>query len=337
MNEAELLDKVETLQNVLLAQARGSNETATRGDPDYCELRTQLMQDEYVWQRLPRFVRTCRDLKQFWAYIKSSYAHYSEREGFVREQFVPLIDELEAKNLRKGFQPANTLMTPTTIEPSALLATLPSSGVDLSSSGNSNIQGDVVGRDKIVTIVNNYLGQDLPIPSRLPINATRPAQGSGLLAQFQARDNQLEGSKAARSDQVDGLAVLDFSASDDRVAEFSGTLSPVYRGSGIRIRLYLSMSSATAGAVRWDVSIRRNLMSDRGRPFGSSRSVLQSCPPVHRENMVVEVSFANGSEMDEVRAGDPFVLRIERNATHPSDTAAGDAELVAIEVFESSI
>jgi hypothetical protein len=39
MSIAELLDKAEMLQNVLLAQVRGSNDTAIQNDPDYRELR----------------------------------------------------------------------------------------------------------------------------------------------------------------------------------------------------------------------------------------------------------------------------------------------------------
>ena len=95
MNILELLDKVETLQNVLIAQVRGSNDTAIQNNPEYRELRNELIQHEEISILLPRFVRTCRDLRQFWSYIKSSYAHYDERERFVREQFAPLLDKLE--------------------------------------------------------------------------------------------------------------------------------------------------------------------------------------------------------------------------------------------------
>jgi len=102
LKNSELLDKVETLQNLLLAQTRGSNDTAAWNDSDYRELRAVLMQDADVQDLLPRFVRTCRDLKQFWTYIKSTYAHYSEREQFVHEQFAPLLDELESKMLKRN-------------------------------------------------------------------------------------------------------------------------------------------------------------------------------------------------------------------------------------------
>jgi hypothetical protein len=164
----------------------------------------------------------------------------------------------------------------------------------------------------------------------------RFAQGTGLIARFEAVDNRLDGSEAARPDNISGLNVLDFSASEDQVAEFSGILSPAYRGTGIKVLLHFAMSSATVGVVYWNVSIRRNLISDRNRSYVSTKSAPQNCSPIHRDNTNAEIMFADGLEMDHVSAGDPFLLHVERKATDPNDTAAGDAEFVAVEVFEST-
>jgi hypothetical protein len=164
MNNAELLDKVEVLQNLLLAQVRGSNETAARDNSDYKELRTFLIQVEDIQPLLPRFVRTCRDLMHFWAYIRGSFAHYYERENFVREQFAPLFDEIEARAAGAKNRVNNVSMNSdlATVVPPTDIQT--SGGVNSSSGRDTNIQGDVTGRDKITSnvtnIMNNYFGQD---------------------------------------------------------------------------------------------------------------------------------------------------------------------------------
>lgn len=64
--ELPQIQKVEELQNLLIAQATGGD-----GDnSDYVRLRSELLGDPLTQEALPRFVRTCRDLSQFWQYIK---------------------------------------------------------------------------------------------------------------------------------------------------------------------------------------------------------------------------------------------------------------------------
>ena len=47
---------------------------------------------------LPKCVRTCRDLSQFWGFIKLEYATYAERRQFLWAEFRPLLDFLESRN-----------------------------------------------------------------------------------------------------------------------------------------------------------------------------------------------------------------------------------------------
>ena len=85
-----LLDKVELLQNQLIAQATsagGNNEV-------YVRLRRELLADPSVGPKLPRYVRTCGDLSQFWQFIKHKFGTYAERREFLWSEFRPLIDEV---------------------------------------------------------------------------------------------------------------------------------------------------------------------------------------------------------------------------------------------------
>ncbi len=164
----------------------------------------------------------------------------------------------------------------------------------------------------------------------------RFAQGTGLLSRFEAMDNRAKGPQAPRIDNVDSLTVLDFDGARDQTAEFSGVLSPAYRESGVIIKIHFSMSSATVGIVRWTVSMSRNLVGDRKRAFTTSKAITQAVPGKHRDDTVGELRFHNGEEMDNISAGDPFLLKLVREALHPDDTAPGDAEFIAVEIFEAT-
>jgi DNA-binding MarR family transcriptional regulator len=87
----ELLEKLESLQNMLLSRATGG----TPSDVDYKAIREELVSDPTIRPLLPRFVVTCRDLFQFWEFIKKKYAHYDERRNYIWGAFAPLFEKLE--------------------------------------------------------------------------------------------------------------------------------------------------------------------------------------------------------------------------------------------------
>lgn len=85
------LERAKYLQNMLIGQATGGS-----ADPqDFDELRKYFLYDPCTKSILPSFVRTNRDLPQFWQFIKSKFAHYAERREFIYSEFVPLLDFLE--------------------------------------------------------------------------------------------------------------------------------------------------------------------------------------------------------------------------------------------------
>ncbi len=87
----DLIEKVERLKNTLVAHATGSS----GDDGEYVRLRTELMRDPSAKDKLPRFVKACRSLAEFWGFIKPKFAHYAERREFLREEFDPLLTSLE--------------------------------------------------------------------------------------------------------------------------------------------------------------------------------------------------------------------------------------------------
>jgi hypothetical protein len=86
-----LLGQVLRLENLLVAFATGGQ----RDDFLYEELRRSLVHNDAVRDKLPPFVRQCRNLSQFWAAITKHHGTYKARREFLWASFGPLTDELE--------------------------------------------------------------------------------------------------------------------------------------------------------------------------------------------------------------------------------------------------
>ncbi len=84
--------KVVDLQNVLVATATSGGST----DVDYVALRAELLSIPAVRASLPKFVHTCRDLSQFWQFIKRKFPTYQERREYLWNEFGPLLTDLES-------------------------------------------------------------------------------------------------------------------------------------------------------------------------------------------------------------------------------------------------
>lgn len=87
----KLAEQALNLQNLLTAHATGSHQS----DVEYMTLRQVFMADPRLAEMLPSFVRTCRSLSQFWAFIKPQFGTYRERRSYIWEQFAPLLTQLE--------------------------------------------------------------------------------------------------------------------------------------------------------------------------------------------------------------------------------------------------
>jgi uncharacterized protein YfkK (UPF0435 family) len=87
-------ERAEYLQNMLIASATGG----TADNAHYQELRAYFLERADTKELLPSFVRTNRNLAQFWQYIKFKFSSYAERRQFIWSQFAPLFELLETGN-----------------------------------------------------------------------------------------------------------------------------------------------------------------------------------------------------------------------------------------------
>ena len=99
----ELYDQTESLQNLLVSRATGGIED----DAEYLRLRQVVLAQSALEPYVPRFLRTCRNLAQFWQYIKHEFDNYAQRREFLWEQFRPMLEVLE----RGGTSPSDQVVS----------------------------------------------------------------------------------------------------------------------------------------------------------------------------------------------------------------------------------
>jgi len=79
---------------MLVAHATGGN-----GDTfDYKALRGELLAIQRVAPLLPQCVKICRDLSEFWSFIKPKFGTYAQRRDYLRDEFHPLLTMLESES-----------------------------------------------------------------------------------------------------------------------------------------------------------------------------------------------------------------------------------------------
>jgi hypothetical protein len=164
-----------------------------------------------------------------------------------------------------------------------------------------------------------------------------PSGSGDTLCTFVPASNEPPTTNFATYDRRNAHPVLDFDTTTQEAAIFSGIMPAHYAGGGVTVKVHFMLSSATSGTVGWDVAFER--MGDGGDDmdadsFAAAATITaETVPGTTGVVGTASVNIANGAAMDSVVAGDAFRLRIRRDVA--TDTAAGDAELLAVEVAET--
>jgi len=162
------------------------------------------------------------------------------------------------------------------------------------------------------------------------------ASGDTLLT-FTPLANQPPASTYATFDTRNGHVVLDFDASADEVAVFGDVLPRHYAGGGVTVTLVWMATTATSGNVVWSVAIERDdtatdLDTDS---FATANTATAAAPATSGAPAYTTIAFTNGAQMDSLAVGEAFRLKVQRTGSSGSDTATGDAELLAVEIKET--
>lgn len=130
--------------------------------------------------------------------------------------------------------------------------------------------------------------------------------------------------------------VLRFDTTTQETVFWTAVLPRHYAGGGVTVYVHWS-AVPTTGTVGWDVAFERigdsqqDIDSDG---FATAQTVTATTVPGTSGNVdITNVAVSNGANMDSIAAGEAFRIRIRRDVA--TDTAAGDAELVAVELKET--
>jgi hypothetical protein len=163
------------------------------------------------------------------------------------------------------------------------------------------------------------------------------ASGQGLLALL-VLANEPPASNFATLDTRNSRPVLDFDASTNESAVFSGVMPTNYSGNGLTVRIGWSAETATTGNVVWNASIERTdeaVLDIDADSFAAAQAATGTAPGTSGQVRITTITFTNGAQMDSVVAGELFRIKITRDAANGSDTMTGDAELHFVEIRET--
>jgi hypothetical protein len=162
------------------------------------------------------------------------------------------------------------------------------------------------------------------------------SSGNTLLV-FKPQDNEPPSSNYATLDLRNGHLVLDFDTTTQEAAYFKGILPRHYAGGGITVYLHWAATSATTGTIGWDVAFERISNSQQdvdSDGFATAQTVTAATVPGTSGHVdITNVAVTNGANIDSIAVGELFRLRVRRDVAN--DTAAGDAELFAVELKET--
>lgn len=88
-----LINKVESLKLMLVSRATGGE----GDDAQYKNLRREMIAMPRIAKLLPQPVHVCRDLSEFWGFIKPKFDKYVDRREYLRTEFDPLLKMLESE------------------------------------------------------------------------------------------------------------------------------------------------------------------------------------------------------------------------------------------------
>jgi len=155
------------------------------------------------------------------------------------------------------------------------------------------------------------------------------------LVEFGPLHNEPTSSNAATFDTRNQRPCLDFDGSTDEYAVFTAIMPQHYDGGGVYVILKWAASTDNNNAhtCDWEAAFEDwSALDLDGDDFAAAQTATGNPNGTLGVPTSTSISFTDGAQMDNVAAGDPFRLRIMRDADGGDMT--GDAELYFLEIRE---
>lgn len=180
--------------------------------------------------------------------------------------------------------------------------------------------------------------QCVQVTSNGTLQATGSACGSGpgvtKLVTWKANEGYpCSASNFATLDTRNYHPVLDFDGATNEAICFDGVMPDDYSAGGVTVSIY-STSDGTTGDMDWDVAFEdtsaQDIDSDGFAAVNSTDGTsVNGTSGIQTE---VTIAFTDGADMDSVSAGDPFRIKVTRDAA--SDTSTDDLQLLRVSIYQ---
>jgi hypothetical protein len=165
------------------------------------------------------------------------------------------------------------------------------------------------------------------------------ASGDSLII-FTPYNNEPPAAAYATLDLRNYHPVLDFDGATDEEAVFTGVLPRNYAGGGLTTYLHVSFTSGTSGNSYFQGAIERiddgtlDMDADSFAAFGGCAVLPNAASGI---SSIGTLTFASGTAMDSLAAGEMFRFKVRRDAdgSAGTDDITTDAELIAVEIKET--
>ncbi|MFH1265446.1 MAG: hypothetical protein ABIK89_06930 [Planctomycetota bacterium] len=159
-----------------------------------------------------------------------------------------------------------------------------------------------------------------------------------LLAEFSPQSNEPPSTSAATPDMRNGHPVLDFDASADEAALFTGFVPWHYAGGGITVYAIVAFSTDVNNTHTGQLEIAFERIGDAQQDldadgFAAARDLTVTVPATGGLTEIGSVLFSDGVEIDNVAAGELF--RVKVNCDTSDSTFTGDLELLRLVLRET--
>lgn len=154
------------------------------------------------------------------------------------------------------------------------------------------------------------------------------------LASFEANEATFPATAPAAATSRNEHPYLNYDDTTDENALFRKVISEDYSGGNLTVDLYWVAASATTGDVKWNVAFERlaaggqDVDSDGFAAAQTGTSTTDAASGVHTKT---SIAFTQ-AQADAIVAGDPFRLKVTRDADDGGDTMTGDAQLSFVQI-----
>ncbi len=157
------------------------------------------------------------------------------------------------------------------------------------------------------------------------------------LAIFTPLHNEPPSSNAMTIDLRNQHPVLDADTTTGEDAIFTGIMPRNYAGTtGVTVYVHWAASTAITGTIGWLVAFERigiALDIDADSFAAANTIVAVTVSATSGIVVITNITFTDGADMDSVAVGELYRIKITRDVAN--DTAAGDAELLGVEIKET--